>query len=96
MKLYSAAMKMKTAFINFPSFTFSPFLLRLRRPGLPQTSHFPSINSDDSLLQEGIASSISRVQEFAHIQRIADEMGIEVWLFGGTASSFVHYVHSEF
>ena len=53
----------------------------------------PPINS--AILQEGIASSISRVQEFAHIQRIADEMGIEVWLFGGTASSFVHYVHSD-
>lgn len=39
-----------------------------------------------------VAKNIDRVLEFAFIRNLAQKMGIRVWLFGGTASSFLHYV----
>jgi hypothetical protein len=35
---------------------------------------------------------ISLVPEFQFIRETAQKMGVRVWLFGGTASSFLHYV----
>jgi len=32
------------------------------------------------------------VLEFSYIQRLAKKQGIRVWLFGGTAASYLHYV----
>lgn len=46
-------------------------------------------------IQKRMRVAIERVTEFAHMKRVAEEMGIRVWSFGGTASSFVHYVRLD-
>jgi|GEM_PF-872083 len=40
-----------------------------------------------------VSTHILKVVEFEYIRTLAQNMGIRVWLFGGTASSFLHYVH---
>lgn len=56
---------------------------------------------DDKISQSGIQATelahhlsekISEVLEFKFIRSMAKKLGIRVWLFGGTASSFLHYV----
>ena len=42
-------------------------------------------------LTDHIAKTIGRVPEFEYIRNEAKKMGIRVWLFGGTTSSFLHY-----
>jgi formylglycine-generating enzyme len=42
-------------------------------------------------LSDKVARSIPLVPEFQYIKDTASKMGIRVWLFGGTASSFLHY-----
>lgn len=44
-------------------------------------------------LEESVSRAIDQVIEFDFIRSLAQTMGIRVWLFGGTASSFIHYVH---
>ena len=39
-----------------------------------------------------VSSKIVLVPEFQYIRETAQKMGLRVWLFGGTASSFLHYV----
>jgi hypothetical protein len=46
-------------------------------------------------LEGKISASISRVEPFVEIRKLAQEMGVRVWLFGGTASSFAHYVKRD-
>jgi hypothetical protein len=46
-------------------------------------------------LEHEINSQIERVEPFREIRKLAREMGIHVWLFGGTASSFAHYVKRD-
>ena len=43
-------------------------------------------------LQQALAEGRSKNVEFREIKKIAEELGVRVWLFGGTASSFAHYV----
>lgn len=43
-------------------------------------------------LSNHVSDKIMQVPEFRFLRKIAEEMGIRVWLFGGTASSFLHYV----
>lgn len=42
-------------------------------------------------LVEHVEKMIDRVTEFSSIRKLAQQLGIRVWLFGGTASSFLHY-----
>lgn len=42
-------------------------------------------------LIDHVERKLRQVYEFAAIRKIADDMGIRVWLFGGTAASFLHY-----
>ena len=44
------------------------------------------------MLREKIAERREKVAEFVLIREAAQELGIRVWLFGGTASGFGHYV----
>ncbi len=37
-------------------------------------------------------AKILEVPEFVYIREVAKKMGLRVWLFGGTASSYAHYV----
>lgn len=42
-------------------------------------------------LVDHVEKMLNRVSEFSTIRELAEAMGIRVWLFGGTASSFLHY-----
>jgi hypothetical protein len=50
----------------------------------------PSLTRDQ--LQSEIKNRMSRVVEFEAIKKMAEELGVRVWLFGGTAASYAHYV----
>jgi len=43
-------------------------------------------------LSKEAAEKIMAVPEFQFIRKAAEERGIRVWLFGGTAASYLHYV----
>jgi hypothetical protein len=43
-------------------------------------------------LTTAVSERLVLVPEFKYIRDMADKMGLRVWLFGGTASSFLHYV----
>src|ERR1700679_904124 len=43
-------------------------------------------------LQEQIAQGRSQVPEFEFIRSEAQRLGVRVWLFGGTAAGYAHYV----
>lgn len=64
---------------------------------LEKTPHFETQSSqlaqvsEEELIQH-LSHKIGDVVEFAYIRDLAHEMGVRVWLFGGTASSFLHYV----
>jgi hypothetical protein len=47
--------------------------------------------SEETLSQE-IAARTDLVPEFTAIRKMAEERGVRVWLFGGTAAAFAHYV----
>jgi len=42
-------------------------------------------------LNQHVTKAITQVPEFEYIAEEAKKMGLRVWLFGGTASSFLHY-----
>jgi hypothetical protein len=42
-------------------------------------------------ISDHIAHQIGLVPEFQYMRETAHKMGLRVWLFGGTASSFLHY-----
>lgn len=43
-------------------------------------------------LQRAIEQGLQKVPEFIFIKQLAKQMGVKVYLFGGTASGFAHYV----
>ncbi len=43
-------------------------------------------------LEQAITQNRSKVREFEIIQKKAEEFGVRVYLFGGTAAAFAHYV----
>ncbi len=43
-------------------------------------------------LLEALKKKRTQVIEFERIKAVAKQLGIRVWLFGGTAASFAHYV----
>ena len=45
----------------------------------------------DEELSSHVLKALKRVPEFEYSQEEAAKMGLRVWLFGGTASSFLHY-----
>ena len=42
-------------------------------------------------LSSFISENLMKTPEFQSVREVAQELGVRVWLFGGTASSFVHY-----
>lgn len=50
----------------------------------------PAGLSESELLAH-VSSKITLVPEFRFIRETAEKMGVRVWLFGGTAASFLHY-----
>lgn len=46
-------------------------------------------------LVDHVEKMLERVSEFSSIRSLAEKKGIRVWLFGGTASSFLHYVKMD-
>lgn len=55
-------------------------------------SKSPRTRITDTELLEHLSIKIDEVPEFSYIRSLAEDLGIRVWLFGGTASSFLHYV----
>ena len=51
--------------------------------------------TDATILGAAIASNRSKVEEFRIIQDAAKELGLRVWLFGGTAAGYAHYVKAN-
>lgn len=54
-------------------------------------SHASKKNVTTTELRNHISSSIENVEEFRAIKEKADELGVKVYLFGGTAAAFAHY-----
>jgi hypothetical protein len=46
-------------------------------------------------LEAAIGGRVSRVAEFEFIREEAKKLGARVWLFGGTAASYAHYVKQD-
>jgi hypothetical protein len=44
------------------------------------------------ILEKEIGAREDRVREFVAIRKMAEERGLRVWLFGGTAAAYAHYV----
>lgn len=56
----------------------------------PQITQITRITKQELITR--VSEQISKVIEFDYIRSLAKNMGIRVWLFGGTASSFIHYI----
>ena len=53
---------------------------------------WPYQNIEPSELKDQIKRTIPKIPEFVKIVEEAKKRGLDIWLFGGTASSFAHYV----
>lgn len=51
-----------------------------------------SIKIEKAELQKAIAKNLSKVAEFNFIRKEAEKLGVKVYLFGGTAAAYAHYV----
>ncbi|MEK7355273.1 MAG: hypothetical protein AAB250_02410, partial [Bdellovibrionota bacterium] len=67
------------------------FLFKTSARG-PASEAKPAHKIDPAKLAKEIASRVDRVAEFKWIHEQAAQDGIRVWLFGGTAAAFAHYV----
>lgn len=57
------------------------------------TQNQPYTNSvNPSLLEKEVSKRMSRVAEFKFIREVAAKYDVDIYLFGGTASAFAHYV----
>jgi len=56
----------------------------------PMPAHASDISPQE--LEQAAAAREDRVEEFQFIRQEANHLGVRVWLFGGTASSYLHYV----
>jgi hypothetical protein len=57
---------------------------------LPPSVPSPSLTIQD--LRHALVTRLQRVPEYRFIQKEADRMGVKVYLFGGTAAAYAHYV----
>jgi hypothetical protein len=66
---------------------------KTNKDGLPTSSLKTRTKSGISKqeISDHIAHQIGLVPEFQYMRETAHKMGLRVWLFGGTASSFLHY-----
>lgn len=62
------------------------------RVSLAKTSKKSKSGVSERELFAHVSSKMTSVPEFQYIRETAQKMGLRVWLFGGTASSFLHYV----
>lgn len=51
-----------------------------------------SSESDSEVFESAITENLKKVEEFEFAKEVAQKIGVRVYLFGGTASSFGHYV----
>jgi len=59
------------------------------------TPHQSSTLVDAAKLSSAIAQNRNKVDEFRVIEEAARELNLRVWLFGGTASGYAHYVKAN-
>lgn len=57
-----------------------------------RTSQSETIRISPQELAHQVSEKIASVTEFQYIQSVAEQVGVRIWLFGGTASGFIHYV----
>ncbi len=43
-------------------------------------------------LESAIAARLTRIEPFVFLKKEAEKLGVRVWLFGGTAAAYAHYV----
>ena len=76
-----------------PSDEFCQDLLLPAKKAVAESALAPLSQSiTASELTFALGENMGRVKEFDYIRRIADAEGIRVWLFGGSASAYAHYV----
>ena len=56
-----------------------------------ETKAYKQAPISEQELSSFIADNLMKTPEFQSVRKVAQELGVRVWLFGGTASSFVHY-----
>ncbi len=66
---------------------------QLQAPGV-QNPQSPTITTET--LKFEISRAIEKVEEFEFIRNQADRLGVKVYLFGGTAAAFAHYVKWDY
>ncbi|MBI2607141.1 MAG: hypothetical protein HYW49_13785 [Deltaproteobacteria bacterium] len=60
---------------------------------VPAGSSIPLTNAiEPRVLADALAKNLTRVEEFRILREAARELGLRVWLFGGTAAGYAHYV----
>jgi hypothetical protein len=88
------ALVKRLLFATTLAFSVSYSVLVLPATTLPraeaQKSDSLSITADELL--KGLSQNLSRVDEFRFLQEQANKLGVKVYLFGGTAAAFAHYV----
>ena len=56
-----------------------------------ETKTYKQFAISEQELSSFISENLMKTPEFQSVREVAQELGVRVWLFGGTASSFVHY-----
>ncbi len=76
-------------------FSFSTAILSYSPLFAEPSSELINLNSTEinaDQLQRAIIDRLKRVKEFAFIRKEAEKIGVKVFIFGGTAAGFAHYV----
>ncbi len=60
------------------------------KSGIKQSSQLTSQISQSELV-DYVSINLMKTPEFEYLRLEAERLGVRVWLFGGTASSFLHY-----
>ena len=73
------------------TFATEPHLTQCEK-ALIQSKKAPFSGITEKELEDGVLAKINQVREFQFIRETAKNLGIRVWLFGGTATGFINYV----
>jgi formylglycine-generating enzyme required for sulfatase activity len=55
----------------------------------------PHHRLDAQVLTDYLLKKLDAITQFIYFRELGEKMGVRVWLFGGTASSFLHYVQAD-
>jgi hypothetical protein len=74
-------------FLNLPSWLGG-------KAEVPRNTTAPQVTPKE--LQTAISAGITKVTEFVYLRELAHKYNVKVYLFGGTAAAFAHYVKWDF